>query len=108
MTKLYDYSSLIEGRIVKHFKYETLTKEQKEDNLYLYEILAINVIHTETNEKLVVYKALYDGEKYGLDVKRGQVFARPMEMFFSKVDKEKYPNIKQKYRFEIHYGKTFC
>jgi len=96
--------NLVEGRFIKHFKYETLTEEQKQDNLYLYQILAINVTHTETGEKLAVYKALYDGKKYGLDVEYGQVFARPMEMFLSKVDKKKYPNIKQENRFELYYG----
>lgn len=45
--------------------------------------------HTETNEKLVVYKD-----------EQGNVWARPTEMFCSLVDKEKYPNITQKYRFE--------
>ena len=104
MTKLNEYKSLVESKIIKHFKHETLTEEQKQDNLYLYQILAINVTHTETGEKLVVYKALYDGKKYGLDVEYGQVFARPMDMFFLKVDKEKDPNIKQEYRFELYYG----
>lgn len=104
MTKINVNHSLIEGKIVRHFKYETLTEKQKQDNLYLYQLLAINVMHTETKEKLAVYKALYDGKKYGMNVEKGQLFARPMDMFLSKVDKEKYPNIKQEYRFELYYG----
>lgn len=40
--------------------------------------------------KLVVYKSLYDSK----------VWIRPYEMFISKVDKEKYPDVKQIYRFE--------
>ena len=48
--------------------------------------------HTETGEKLVIYHSLYKSFK---------LYAHPVNMFMSKVDKEKYPNIKQEYRFEL-------
>lgn len=49
-------------------------------------------MHTETQEKMVVYQALYG--KY-------QYFVRPYEMFVTKVDHNKYPDVKQEYRFEL-------
>ncbi|MBQ8218366.1 MAG: DUF1653 domain-containing protein [Bacilli bacterium] len=78
--------------VVKHFKRELVSEEElkNDPNKYLYEILG-TAVHTETEEKLVIYRALY-GDK--------QLYARPETMFNSKVDREKYPNIKQEYRFE--------
>ena len=53
---------------------------------------------------MVVYESLYSskgipGTKQ--EIPEGYVCARPTEMFFSEVDKEKYPDIKQRYRFEL-------
>lgn len=89
------------GDVVKHFKRETLTEDQVKDNceLYLYKVLDF-AKHTETGELLVIYEALYDGREIGCDVHYGDKFARPIDMFMSEVDHEKYPNIKSKYRFE--------
>lgn len=67
------------GQIVRHFKGA------------LYEILYEAALHSETKERLVVYKALATG----------QVYVRPYEMFMSEVDREKYPNVTQHYRFEV-------
>mgnify|MGYP002799016525 FL=1 len=75
------------GDIVRHFKREWAAPETTE---YLYKVLGI-AVHTETEEKLVVYQALYAPFK---------IFARPYDMFMGKVDREKYPEIGQKYRFE--------
>ena len=43
-------------------------------------------------DTVVLYKSLYDGHI---------PYIRPLTMFASEVDHEKYPDVKQKYRFEI-------
>ena len=82
--------TLIPGTVIQHFKREGLSEEQKKSNMYKYMVVSV-AQHTETGEELVIYSALYDNKTY----------ARPKDMFLSKVDKEKYPNTKQEYRFEI-------
>ena len=76
-----------EGDIVRHFKREWVSPETSK---YLYKVLAF-AQHTETGEWFVVYQALYAPFK---------ICARPYDMFMSEVDREKYPQIRQKYRFE--------
>lgn len=86
------------GDIVQHFKRENMTEEQltEEPNLYLYEIIG-TARHTETKEELMIYKPLYVIEcASGVDY-----VVRPLDMFMSEVDHDKYPDVVQKYRFEI-------
>lgn len=78
---------ILVGDIVQHFKREWVPSETSE---YLYKVLAF-AQHTETGEKLVVYQGMYPPFK---------ICARPYDMFMSEVDREKYPKIRQKYRFE--------
>lgn len=69
----------VEGQIYKHFKGS------------LYRIVTI-AVHTETSEKLVVYQSIEKPER---------VFARPLDMFMSEVDRLRYPLVKAKYRFTL-------
>ena len=73
--------------IVRHFKRETVSQDT---SMYLYRILFV-AIHSETKEEMMVYQGLYGDFSY---------YVRPLSMFLSEVDHGKYPDIKQKYRFE--------
>ena len=53
--------------------------------------------HSETGEELVVYRCM---DNNGKTNHKDGIYARPIDMFLSEVDHEKYPDVTQKYRFE--------
>ena len=67
------------GHVYRHFKGKP------------YVVLDIVQYTEDDDEKIVIYQALY-GER--------KKWARPLSMFESKVDREKYPEIEQEFRFE--------
>lgn len=83
---------------LQHFKRETEKITTDNQTVYIYKLLYVST-HSETKELLVNYEAMYEDETKG--VRLYHICSRPIEMFISKVDTNKYPNIKQKYRFEL-------
>ena len=71
------------GQVYRHFKG------------FLVVVVAI-AKHTETNEELVVYTCVSHDANH-----KGGIFARPLDMFYEKIDKDKYPEATQEYRFEL-------
>lgn len=84
----------LKGNIVRHFK---------GGYYYVYNI----VKHTETGEPMVLYYSIdidtvNMSELNNILDKSTGLYVRPFDMFMSEVDREKYPDIKQQYRFELY------
>ena len=73
---------------MREIKINRIYKHIKGDNYLVVDVAT----HSETKEKYVVYRRLYGD--YSL-------FIRPLDMFLSEVDHDKYPDVTQKYRFEL-------
>ena len=67
------------NRVYRHFKGD-------------YYLVIDTAVHSNTDEVFVIYRTLYEN---------GELYIKPLEEFLSPVDKVKYPNITQKYRFEL-------
>ena len=61
-------------------------------NIDIYKLDDLYFHNESLEDTLVLYKALYDDKG---------IYARPIDMFLSEVDRDKYPNVEQKYRFEL-------
>ena len=72
---------------MREIKLNTIYRHFKGDKYLVMDI----VIDSETNKEMVLYKALYGD---------CTCYVRPLDMFLSEVDHDKYPKIEQKYRFE--------
>ena len=68
------------GQVYRHFKGN------------IYRVIAL-ADHSETGETLVIYKRDDSNEK---------AYARPLDMFMSEVDRKKYPDVKDRYRFTLY------
>ena len=74
---------IVKGGLYRHFK-----------GMYYY-VLDV-ATHSEMSEQFVVYQKLYD---------QRDLYVRPLDMFLSDVDHEKYPDVKQKERFKLMSGR---
>lgn len=82
------FSELLDKPNIIFFEAENTEKQYSKMLIIRYK----GIFYVQRKETFVLYKSLYDGH---------EAYARPLEMFKSEVDKEKYPNIEQKLRFEL-------
>lgn len=75
------------GLKVRHFKNETA----EDKDMYTYRISGV-VRSSVDGSEVVLYNALYG---------KGETWVRPISEFVALVDKDKYPDIKQEYVFEV-------
>lgn len=90
-----DCNDLHEKVVMKENHSIMCAEHTENKNQVLIFLVEGNLAHAKCEaeeEKIVVYKSLYDGKTY----------VRPLEMFLSEVDHEKYPDAKQHYRFELY------
>lgn len=76
------YKNIMVGKRYRHFK----------GGVYIVVDIAV---HSEEEKVMVIYKNFNEPEL---------VWVRPLEMFLSRVDKEKYPDVKQELRFQELYN----
>lgn len=74
-----------------HYKENMIGKRYRHFKGGVYFVTDI-AVHSEEEGLMVVYKSFN---------KPDLTWVRPLGMFTSEVDKEKYPNVKQKMRFEL-------
>jgi len=91
-----DDRHIVQGGVYRHFKgkyYEVIGTASYHDWEKKYNTTG------RPNKDMVIYKALYNDSSKNIFY--GDIFYRELESFISEVDKIKYPNVKQQYRFEL-------
>jgi hypothetical protein len=79
------------GQVIRHFKRDFISEEERRQNKYLYQVIGI-AIHSETKEPMLIYQGLYAPF---------EMYVRPLAMAEEKTDKVKYPEARQEYRLQI-------